>query len=99
MKKSLTQLNLNKGSVFSYLDKAGKPQPASRNGKAPNNLEPLLVSMPTDFIMIVVDGRQSDWSSGVSLKDFKTNWPSWELRKDTTWMVVVPVPWFLRARY
>jgi exopolysaccharide biosynthesis protein len=69
-KESLTQLNPQQGvSFLPILIKAGKPQPVPKEWQSTKQPRTIIGEYANgDFIMIVVDGRQSDWSSGVSLE-------------------------------
>jgi exopolysaccharide biosynthesis protein len=51
------------------LIKAGKPQPVPEEWQSTKQPRTIIGEYANgDFIMIVVDGRQSDWSSGVTLE-------------------------------
>jgi hypothetical protein len=69
-KESLTQLNPQQGvSFLPILIKAGKPQPVPEEWQSTKQPRTIIGEYANgDFIMIVVDGRQSDWSSGVTLE-------------------------------
>ncbi|KUG03755.1 hypothetical protein ASZ90_018848 [hydrocarbon metagenome] len=69
-KESLTRLNPQQGvSFLPILIKGGKPQVVPREWQTSKQPRTIIGEYANgDFILIVVDGRQSDWSSGVTLE-------------------------------
>lgn len=69
-KESLTRLNPQQGvSFLPILIKAGKPQEVPKEWQITKQPRTIIGEYANgDLILIVVDGRQSDWSSGVTLE-------------------------------
>lgn len=69
-KDSLTRLNPQQGvSFLPILIKGGKPQVVPKEWQTTKQPRTIIGEYANgDFILIVVDGRQSDWSSGVTLE-------------------------------
>lgn len=68
--KSLTRLHPLQGvSFLPVLIKSGQPQAVPREWETTKQPRTIIGEYANgDFILIVVDGRQSDWSSGVTLE-------------------------------
>ncbi len=68
--ESLTRLNPQQGvSFLPVLIKDGQPQAVPREWETTKQPRTIIGEYANgDFILIVVDGRQSDWSSGVTLE-------------------------------
>lgn len=68
--ESLTRLNPQQGvSFLPILIKGGHPQAVPKEWETTKQPRTIIGEYANgDFIMIVVDGRQSDWSSGVTLE-------------------------------
>ncbi|NLB17161.1 MAG: phosphodiester glycosidase family protein, partial [Syntrophomonadaceae bacterium] len=68
--ESLTRLNPQQGvSFLPILIKGGQPQPVPKEWETTKQPRTIIGEYANgDFILIVVDGRQSDWSSGVTLE-------------------------------